>query len=165
MNSMSAFVIATFVIVSSAEPVFGEERGTCTETGGNVLSVNIRVPDLPAEWRLPTSSELDHVMRPQALDLYPDYIDTGDIDGDGMLDWVVLAISADGAREGALAHLSSIRAWVLIDEVPVGEPIKVGMTIKIIESAPVVISYAKLGGHGTIYKWDTGQKRLSEVLK
>lgn len=130
-----------------------------------VLSIKIKIPDLPEQWRLPSVAELDHIMRPQKYMLFPDYVDSGKIDNDRLLDIVVLVVSKKDLQEAALVYLSSKKKWEILDAHPTFESKKVGMTVKVIESKPTAISYGKLGGNGYLYYWDQKKEGFTKILE
>jgi len=128
------------------------------------VSLTIKFPKLPDDWRIPSPDELNTRMRPQSLYLFPDYFIRGDIDRDKKEDYAVLAIHKNKDREGCLAYLSSLKQWVVVDAADSWEGRKVGMTLGFINARIPYLTYGSVGARGYSYIWDREIQKFVKVF-
>lgn len=126
-----------------------------------LVSLDVAIPKLPLGWHVPTREELDHIMRPQSLNLFPDYLAQAYFDNDSILDWVVLSVKNDNSLEGLLVYLSSENDWSILATDNFGKTMKVDMTMSVrsCEGSNSII-YSALGRPGKIYSWDKASKKF-----
>lgn len=131
-----------------------------------VVSFNVAIPMLPDMWRMPTSEELDHVMRPQSLNLMPAHIFQITIDNDSRFDWAIIAVKKDLSVVGLLIYLSSDGEWheVSIDDFRNTDTINKSINTERCGARSKVI-YSSTGKLGTIYTWDNVANKIVSELE
>jgi len=124
-----------------------------------IIQFEVSIPELPSEWRLPTREELDHIMRPQASHLFPDYFSEAYIDGDSHPETILLAVRTDYTKQGLLVYVSSLGEWKVLETETFSKSEKIDMTMHIEQCGRrALIFVSPLGRPGNIYHWDKDKK-------